>query len=573
VVSVRFSEPIDPDSALPFDSFMMVRGTESTPISSASLVVGRVVPSIDLRELTFVPNLPFAHGGERPLYSVRVPESGGVSDLAGNELEAPLPSVDFAIDPDSPRGSSDGFVLRFNSPDELDPLGFPDLRGQFTYQRSRGTIRPREPLSASRPVDRSNPILSIMTPFAPGVATPLSPLGSKLQTVWRYADLGWSVRDETKYNLDVVGLHWAPARPTVVSDFFEQFEIRLAHSTQLPDEQRRAPVTGGVKYAYSGLNSGPIPFASNLLLDPASPQTVVHARAFGYRIDPRDLAIAPSGTALLPFPMRGVNGTPVRFTWRDTAVIARGGNYSAGVPLDSEVGPPLNLENAFGTFAPPGQVPSVGLPLLLEIRCYPSQTAIGLNPLTIVLATNISAAPNFRAYSTGGFNTEGERVTRDPDFELAPAGGFNPSSIPPGKPTARSADNSVYFGQLDYVVRVSRVHTIWIDTHTDRARFSEAVLEPPDGARPSGTSIQVDFRGAERFDDAELRPFSASTLSAYGDPTLGTIVFHRGDPTWKHSLSELDGARYVQLRFSFLNNVEAGLAPELSAVGVAYRLE
>ena len=332
-------------------------------------------------------------------------------------------------------------------------------------------------------------------------------------------------------------------------------------------------MTGGVKYASSGLFAGPVPFENNILRDPESPQTVVHGGAFGYRIDPRDLTISPSGTPLMPFPMQGTGGTSARFTWRDTAVITRGGNYGAGVPLDSEVGPPLNLEDAFGTFAPPGQVPSVGLPLLIEIRCFPSQTAIGLNPLTIALATNISAAPNFRAYSTGGFNTEGHRITKDPDFEDFPSGGFNPSSRPPGLPTARSADNSVYFGQLDYVVRVSRAHTIWIDTHTERARFSEVVLEPPDGARPSGTRIQVDFRGAERFEGAENRPFSASSINAYGDPNVGSIVFHRGDPSWKHSPTEIDGARYVQMRFSFVNNIEGGLAPELSAVGVAYRID
>jgi hypothetical protein len=37
------------------------------------------------------------------------------------------------------------------------------------------------------------------------VQTPLSPLGSKLQALWRYCDLGFSVRDETKYDVDVVG--------------------------------------------------------------------------------------------------------------------------------------------------------------------------------------------------------------------------------------------------------------------------------------------------------------------------------------------------------------------------------
>jgi hypothetical protein len=83
----------------------------------------------------------------------------------------------------------------------------------------------------------------------------------------------------------------------------------------------------------------------------------------------------------------------------------------------------------------------------------------------------------------------------------------------------------------------------------------------------------LDFRGADSFVDAEERPFNARQISAYGDPSQGSIVFHADDPTWKRDLGELDGARFVQIRFSFLNNIEGGLVAELSAVGVAYQIE
>lgn len=570
---IRFSEPIDPDSALPFDRLLHVRGNDTAPVTSSSLVVGRLLPSLDLRELVFVPSLPYPHQGDNPTYHVRILGQGGVTDLAGNELSEGLPGIEFTIDPASPRVSHSSFVMRFDSPDELEPIGVPDLRGQFIYQFGRGTIRPREPDFGSRPVDRSSPIVSIMTSFAPGVATPLSPLGSKLHAVWRYADLGWSIRDESKYNLDVVGLYWSPARGQVASDFYEQFEILLAHSRKLPDEQRRAPITGGMKYPLSGLWDGPIPFAENILADPESPQVVVHPRHLGYRIDPSDAGVSTSGLRIMPWPMNRAGGEFVSFTWRDTAVLARGGDFGAGVPLDSEVGFPLNLENTIGSFAGPGEVPTVGLPLLMEFRCFPSETAIGLNPLAINLATAFSAAPNHRAYSTGGFNSQGQRVNKNPDLELSPSGGFNPNSRPPGRPTARNADNALYLGQLDFVIRVSRVHTIWIDTNSTTTRFAEPVLEPGDEARPPGTRIQVDFRGAERFDDAGDRPFNSRGLTPYGDPVTGSTVFHRGDPTWKRTIGELDGARFLQMRFSFVNNITAGFVAELSAVGVAYELE
>ena len=574
LTSVRFSEPMDPASARPFDSLMTVRGGEAQAPTATSLVVGRIRPSLDLRELTFVPSLPYAHQGERPIQHLEVPAAGGVTDLAGNELSAALPAIEFSIAPDSPRVDSAGFVLRFDSPDELEPIGLPDLRGQFTYQFTRGAIRPREAAAATRSVDRSNPIVGIMPNFAPGVATPLSPLGSRLQTVWRYCDLGWSIRDESKYNLDVVGLAWSPARSLVTADFYEQFEIRLAHSNKLPDEQPRQPITGGMKYPLSGLWDGPTPFENNVLVDPDSQALVMHARTLGYRIDPRDLSFTTTGTPILPWPINRGGGELVSFTWRDTGAIVHGGDFGTGVPLDAEIGAPTFLENPpAGSFAGPGSVPTVGLPLLMEFRCYPSETGIGLNPLAINLASNASAAPNFRAFSTGGFDTLGQRVRKNPDLELAPSGGFNPGSRPPGKPTARTADNSLYLGQLDYVVRISRVHTIWIDTRAFAPRFVETVLEPDLAAFPPGTRIQVDYRGADRFDDAETRPFNSAALTPYGDPRQGTTVFHAGDGRWKHDVREVSGARYVQLRFSFFNNIDAGLVAELSAVGVAFEVE
>ena len=78
-------------------------------------------------------------------------------------------------------------------------------------------------------------------------------------------------------------------------------------------------------------------------------------------------------------------------------------------------------------------MPTAGLPLLMEYRCYPSDSGIGLNPLDISLAINSSAVPNFRAFSTGGVNTQSNPVKVNPDTNMAPLGGYNPTSSPPGK--------------------------------------------------------------------------------------------------------------------------------------------
>src|SRR6185436_9505412 len=68
LTTLRFSEPMDPASARPFDSLMTVRGGEGQQPTATSLVVGRIRPSLDLRDLSFVPSLPYAHQGESPLY-------------------------------------------------------------------------------------------------------------------------------------------------------------------------------------------------------------------------------------------------------------------------------------------------------------------------------------------------------------------------------------------------------------------------------------------------------------------------------------------------------------------------
>src|SRR5262249_35359081 len=98
------------------------------------------------------------------------------------------------------------------------PDGLRDLRGQFFYDNGKLVGRPVA--FQGWPVDRFNPIPARMTNNGSGFFTPLNPLGAKLQLLWRYCDIGWLVTDETKYNLDVIGLSWSPLGGLVTSDFY-----------------------------------------------------------------------------------------------------------------------------------------------------------------------------------------------------------------------------------------------------------------------------------------------------------------------------------------------------------------
>ena len=592
-ILLRFTEPMDPASVLPFDTFLVVQGQTAGNTSTASAtttVVGQIQPSPDLKDFVFAPVLPLAHtAGVADGYHVELKGGiDGVTDLAGNALFNDLPFINFTIDPAATTEDTAGIVLRFNSVNEFgvsEPPGvlLNDLRGQFFYDLTRGVVKPRPVLRSSYPADRNNPVPGLMVPFPPGVQTPLSPLGSKLHTVWRYADFAWLVEDETKYNLDIEGLNWSPVGGQVVADFYEEFEMRLSHSFRLPDEYVD-PSSLLPSYPGSGLVSSPNPYTDNLLLDPLGPQVVVHNRALGYQINPVDLFVTGQ-TPFMPFPLNRGAGTYQSYTWRDTSVLGLGGPGGAGVPMAIEVNPPLSL---YGNPIPmgsgpghvyrPDEVPTVGLPLLLEVRCYPSDSGVGLNSFDISLAVNSSARPNFRSFSTGGVNTAGATVIKNPDLEAVPSGGFNPTSTPPGRPTAQKADNSFYLAQIDTVVRVSRIHTIFLDTQNGNPDFLTPIIEPNPSVQPAGTAVDVDFRGADSFSGGltGLEQFDGDFIDPYGSPpTRGmarvTVNYHNNVATWTNDINGVDGAKYLQMRFTFFNNVSSGQNAELSAVGVPYR--
>jgi hypothetical protein len=569
-VSFRFSEPMDPNSFQATDSFQIVRGPGDAEVTASSLVVARIVPHPDLQEFTSVPSLPFAHQGNGAFYGIRLVSDAkgkptrGVTDLAGNPLQATVPPIEFVVDQDAPQFTNSGISQRFNEVEELPNLSGADLRGNVFRNLSRGELEPRAVMHATWPIDRTNPVPSLMIPFPIGIQTPLSPLGSKLQTVWRYADAGWSVRDESKYDLDVTGISWSPVG-FPLADFYPQFQIRLGHSRFLPDEIRAN--LGVSRFPRSGLGGSAQPFADNYLGN--SLGKIVHARNLGYRLNPQDIYIAHTGTFLMPWPMNRVGGPFRTFTWRDTSIGLKAGFNGAGIPLSVEAEPPLELEENRGSVAQPGQVPTFGLPLLMEFRCYPTSSGLGLNPLEISLAINTSAQPNFRAFSTGGINTAGRRVAKNPDLQVFPTGGFNPRSRPPGRPTANQADNTFYIGALDTVIRVNRGYSCWIDTGYANPTFEPPIVFPARSEQPQGTDVRIDFRGATGFAPG-VRKFDANFMDAYGNLSVQSTTFHKGRSSWFRNIRKMNGARFLQMRYTMINNIQSGVSPRISSISIAF---
>jgi len=608
-ISFRFSEPMDPSSVTAFDSMTVTR--KDVPESTSDYVVGTMIQSLDLQDFTFVPDLPFAHQqGQEESYFVTILNGElGPSDLAGNDLSNNLPKVELTIDANEVTQANGGRVSRFASTDEDPPLfgatgPTPEWSGQHLYDLQRQVIRPRPAVHYNSVCDRSRPVVLLMTPFTQGVQTPLSGLGSKLQHLWRYIDFGMALTDPSAHNLDVEGLYWSPAGGSIQSETFSELQIALAHSKAAPDEVID-PGTLFPKWFASGLDKK---YVGNLLDKADDPLKIVHERSQGYTLNPGDVIVSPgSGTKLMPWPMNR-DAAPEdwkTYTWRDTALRKRAGPFNGGVDPGSLIAA-LGLPTPCNPYYPAKQVRTIGLALLVEIRCYPDDGATGVNAFDISLASNSSSRPYFRAFSTGGINSSGNRVPVDPDTETDANGGFNPGN---GGGTTWGLDCSFYIGAADFVTRLSRSHSLFFGATNPltgdlfaEPSYVDPVMEPTPEVQPVGTSVTLSFRGIREYNE---KPSScgggtffgmfedASWFDTYGDvyddecllgggtcvpapdhslakENAGLKWLVTGDDTWKPTIDQINTAPYYQVRITFEANIFTGLTPELSALAVSW---
>jgi len=561
-VRVRFSEPLEPGSLDPLESLRLYRDAADATGSVVATITGSDGLTFEL-----APLLPLEHvEGVSEVYTLElVGGPQGATDLAGNALASVPAPLALSLRAAAASSASGGLALRFASDDEYLPgEGKRDLRGLFTRD-AEGVLRGRPVARGAWSADGTRGLTSGMFALPVGVREPLVPFGSRFQTLWRYADFGWRVEDERQYDLDVEGIGFATFSGSASADFFERFEVRLGHSTELPDE---AVENGVLMFPTAGLQFDQTTFDANVL--EAGGARTIHPRDLGYRVRPADLFASSAGVRMLPLPLdRGGRTQP--FVWRDTALEGTAGYDGFGVPLVVEqqrIDPGIEA----GSFAPAGLVPSVGLPLLTEVRCFPSDTALGINQFQVAIPVLGQLFPTFRVHSTGGVGTGASIVRVDPDRAESPSGGFNPTSTPPGRPT-RPNDPAFYLGQLDTVTRVTRVHSVWFDTHSDAPDFSGVVIVPPPAEQPAGTTLRVEFRGASGFQGTDGSERDAARIDAYGETEDGFALFPDSGRAWFTDLDALDGLRHVQVRVTFIGNTATGFVPTLDALALAWRRE
>lgn len=637
-VIVRFSEPMDPALMNPYDAFTI--GNQDIPLEDmniGSFQVGEVLTSADARDFRFVQTVPFRHiAGNAEDFFVSLNEQAGVVDLAGNDLAINFPTVEFLIEPSAATQRTTGKSFRFANFFEEENVGKfidddrngeQDLRGQIVWDLTRQIIAPRPVDRFSQTIDRNQGVPGWMTANAStltggllGTAQePLNPLGCKLMHLWRYFDMGLDVVDEAFTNIDVEHVNWAPIGQNVQAEFFPQFQMSLATTNALPDESFVTP-PNTLSFPGSGLAT--TSFDENILLDSNNPLTIVHDKEEGYFIDPSKKFKSLSDTFLFPYPMNK-NKPADEFeywTYRDTAITALGGKdpdvgleppvrfdltaipsigsaeftFIAG---DPEATPPIEGVEP-NLIVPNGlQIPSFGLPILLEFRCYSSDETVGINRLDTSLAIGpvwaagatpqnalnvIPRNPVFRVFSAGGIDASEKIVYKDPDLEVVPSGGFHYEAntiAPKGAPTGGS-DTYFYMGQLDFVVRVSRAHTIWHQIPDGNPIYFEPVLEPSNADQPQGTEVQIALRGATNNGNTESRS-DATTLNMYGDKLdAGDPLTFYGGPyndgiagltDWTEDVTDMEGLPFFQVRMTFVNNPAAGTSPELSTLALAFQ--
>jgi hypothetical protein len=485
--------------------------------------------------------------------------------------------------------------LRFENANQ-DNVGGPEIRGQFTIN-SEGELIPRPLVRFSALADTENTLVQAMTPLSTTMPaaplpcnsdqptkTPLSEFGSHMQTLWRYADLGLELLDENEMNIDVEGLAWAPFGGSPAVDSFSEFAMRLSHSIHMPDETEiPPPACASNPFCPMFPTSGVLPTYNNNSLDTP---LVVHPRQRGYTINGLNAFIATTGRVMMPWPLSPTQEGFQYFTYRDTRVLGTGGELAAV--------PPLRLCQLDPNCVPPppvvyigGEIPTIGLPLLMEFRCFVDDAAVGINRFQVAHVPKTPCKPDFRAHSTGGIDGNGNVILIDPDNDPVARGGFDPVFQGASTP---STDDNFYYGQANFVVRVSTVHTIWFDSMSTSGLsvWEPPVIEPDPSRQPTGTEVVVHFRGASSLTGSPAALATALTgrsYDFYGDPTslavadfdmtdnleMGSfgVMFFEGSNSWKTDISEINGARLVQARITMISNPQSGLSPRVDALGIA----
>jgi len=510
----------------------------------------------------------------------------GIFDLAGNQVDF---SGFVAGDPNQSEYLTLGgqpsswptdkyFALRGNGQDENgDQL--PEYGGQLGQAQGDGVLRGRALQRFSRAADPTNQYVGQRLLFGQGLMTPLTPAGAVLMTLYAPHHLGFGVTNPSEFNLTVEGLSWSPFDGVIFDTVFSRYSVALAHSNRVPDDYID-PGSGYPSYPESGLRRlSSQNFDQNIFAfsdDPVEYAEFDEKVVFDSSYQVSDINKYTNAGGYFMYPWPDFSQT---YLWRDTSMpVADGSTVFGGAPLGQALGAPPRVVQTQPVYQTT-KVPSVALPLLMRYRCYPLGAEFGFNGFQVQIMVGSSALPAFRVFSSGGRDGQGNWNLVRPDLPpegTAPTGGYNTSS----GLTTKGYGPELYWGQVDFVIAVSRVYTHWFDFGGDLAALSNLTLEPtPQQANP-GTEVVVEFRSSEVVSIANCTASDPTPLNDAGSnfDAFGNYVETTGCGTvstpidWTEDPDDLvaEGHRYFQMRFTFVSNSEQDLEAELDAFGFAW---
>lgn len=673
--TVRFNEAIDPGAFEAYEGIALLRkdpslansGLDADVILPTDYIPGSVLNDSKLEAFTFRPLQDLTHVfGEEESYFFQVASGArGPRDLAGNTLADVPARIEFTVNATLPTRETGGRVIRFNSADEewpfADPTGgaiaqFPKTEwfGNVDYDLVNGRVRPRSVVRSQVVISQNtdNIMVSQMINGA-GTSLPLNPLGARTQFVWRYLDMNLPLYtnrsitepvDLASLDLDVEGIYLSPLGATPVFETYPEFSVSMSHSGRTPNE-----VVNPQNVLTDPLSGVTANFDGNQLSLVEDPPKVVSRRERGYEVNPGDRTVAADGTVLVPLAMN--QDLPVEqwstYTYRSTGIDARGGSSAVGAPVTryaqltgvqaifhfiGMMGPDCTLPGALNPLYDTGDVRTAGLPLMVDVKCYPTNGTSSQNQFGYAWAHAPNGVsddlPGFLAYSAGGENQAGSVRVVDPDAETIARGGFDPTSTPPGAPLP-GVTNIVYYGALDFVTRVSRMHSIFYPAYksTDGpdltpediagdGTYSNPVYLAPlmvPATQPQGTEVNLSYRVTRGManPNSAAETTWAGRMDPYGDFYESTPVnyippdetngeeiqadascfdgsfdyvstsenpnasagFVNGSDLWTSNLAQVSGVEgeWIQVRVTFINNIATGQFPQLSALALSWR--
>jgi hypothetical protein len=554
------------------------------------MMFGPISVSADSRDFTMAPSAgivdAFSEGTDLFVGLALQDGLDGVLDLAGNQLgfssfvAGATGQIQLTLDSSVGIPEDRYFALRFNKSDENGD-GLSEFKGQ--YSTENGLMVGRELVRFSRQADPSaNQWVGQRAAWSQsGIATPLTPAGAVLATVYGYHHLGLGVTAPSEYNLDVEGLNWAPFNGLVLDDFFPRYSIALSHSKRYPDDYINT-ATGYPDWPKSGMLKN-AEFDLNTLGFDVDPdyenELVVFDRS--YDVVGSNTFIAESGQVYSPWP-----DFDQSYTWRDNSfreALSGGpdGSKAFGIPVSVTGQPPIYLA---------GKWPSVVAPLLMRFRCYPRGDFFGWNGFQVQIMVPSSNVPAFRVFSFGGNGSE--LVVPDiPEAGTKPVGGTST-----GGGAQKGYGPELYWGQVDFVVKVSRVFTHYFALGGVIDGVSSLVLEPV--AQPENTNVKVEWRGIEVIDTSGCAPEDLTPLNdaesqfdGYGEfsgaaisrdrlvdppPTTDFCATISEPSAWTENVASLAAEekwKYFQLRITFVSNIEKDLEPTLDAYGFSWTVQ